>query len=468
MATTTTATKTEQDIVMPPEPPGPVMWLRKNLFSNWYNSLLTIISLTVLYLAVSGVLRWAISQADWRPVVNHPLLYLVGQYPRDQLWRIGVGLVLASFLAGASMRYWGRVMQVVVLTYAAFLAVLTAWPPAGQALTNEIRIFLLVNIAIIGAGYLAGRQLRFRSSLLLAAWLFTLALTLVLLRGFSGSRAAPTLSTQIWTGLLLILVLSSGIGHLFARNARIKRGLLLGAFLFSLSLIVVVLRGFPLARAVSPVSTQLWGGLLVTMLLSVGGIVLSFPIGVLLALGRRSGLPVVRWLCTIFIEVVRGVPLIGILFMASLILPLFLPTDIRIDRLLRALIGMILFSAAYMAENVRGGLAAVPQGQVEAANALGLNNLKVTILIILPQALRAVIPPIVGQFISLFKDTTLAAGVAVLELLSVGLAVLQGTPEYFGLQMEVLLFIAAIFWILSYLMSYASLRLEAALGVGER
>jgi general L-amino acid transport system permease protein len=204
------------------------------------------------------------------------------------------------------------------------------------------------------------------------------------------------------------------------------------------------------------------------LLLSVGGITLSFPIGVLLALGRRSSLPVVRILSTVFIEVVRGVPLIGILFLSSLILPLFLPTHIRVDRLLRALIGMTLFSAAYMAENVRGGLAAVPEGQVEAAKALGLNNFKITLLIVLPQALRAVIPPMVGQFISLFKDTTLAAGVAVFELLSVGLAILQGTPEYFGLQMEVLLFVAAIFWVFSYLMSYASLRLEEALGVGER
>jgi general L-amino acid transport system permease protein len=189
---------------------------------------------------------------------------------------------------------------------------------------------------------------------------------------------------------------------------------------------------------------------------------------VALALGRRSSLPVLSFFSTTFIEVVRGVPLIGILFLSSLILPLFLPPDVRIDRLLRALIGMTLFSAAYMAENVRGGLAAVPDGQVEAAKALGLSNFRITTLIVLPQALRTVIPPIVGQFISLFKDTTLASGVAVLELLSVGRSILQSTPEFIGLQMEVYLFIAAVFWIFSYLMSYASLRLEAALGVGKR
>jgi general L-amino acid transport system permease protein len=406
--TTATTTKSKDEVIHPPEPPGPVAWLRKNLFSTWYNSLLTLVMLAVIYWAVSGLVRWTLTQADWRPVFNHPLLYLVGQYPRNQLWRLGVGIGLASFLSGLSVRYWGRVMLVVVSTYAAFLTIVAVWPASAQALTGEMRIFLLLNLPLIAAGFLLSRYVRIKARYLLLAWLLTLALTLIMLRGMPGSTSAPL------------------------------------------------------------VSTQLWGGLLVTLILSVGGITISFPIGVLLALGRRSSLPVVRLLSTIFIEVVRGVPLIGILFLSSLILPLFLPTDMRVDRLLRALIGMTLFSAAYMAENVRGGLAAVPGGQVEAAKALGLNNFYITSLIVLPQALRAVIPPIVGQFISLFKDTTLAAGVAVFELLSVGLAILQGNPEYFGLQMEVLLFVSAIFWILSYLMSYASLRLEAALGVGER
>jgi general L-amino acid transport system permease protein len=258
------------------------------------------------------------------------------------------------------------------------------------------------------------------------------------------------------------------VGYFFGRRSFVKAGYILTAWVLTSLIGLFLLRGIPGSSTLPLVSTQLWGGLMVTMLLSVGGIVLSFPIGVLLALGRRSSLPVVRILSTAFIEIVRGVPLIGILFLSSLILPLFLPTHIRIDRLLRALIGLTLFSAAYMAENVRGGLAAVPLGQVEAAKAVGLTNFKITLLIVLPQALRAVIPPIVGQFIALFKDTTLVAGIAVLELLSVGLSILQGNTEYFGLQMEVLIFIAAVFWILCWLMSYASLKLETALGVGER
>jgi general L-amino acid transport system permease protein len=224
-------------------------------------------------------------------------------------------------------------------------------------------------------------------------------------------------------------------------------------------------RGIP---GLPVVGTTAWGGLLVTMLLAVGGIVLSFPIGVLLALGRRSSLPVVKLFSILFIEVVRGVPLVTILFMFSVILALFLPAESRIDRLLRALMAMVVFSAAYTAENVRGGLQAIPEGQVEAAKALGLNNFQITTFIVLPQALRLVIPAIVGQFISLFKDTTLVVIVGINDLLGIGNAVLNLRPEFVRLQMEVYLFIAAIFWIFSYFMSYASLELEKALGVGER
>jgi general L-amino acid transport system permease protein len=216
------------------------------------------------------------------------------------------------------------------------------------------------------------------------------------------------------------------------------------------------------------VEPTIWGGLLLTFLLALVGIVASFPIGVLLALGRKSSLPVVKLFCTLFIEVVRGVPLVTILFMASIILPLFLPEQIRIDRVLRAMIGMTLFAAAYMAENVRGGLQAIPAGQYEAAKAVGFNNVQTTIFIVLPQALRIVIPAIVGQFIALFMDTTLAIIVGLMELLAVGKAVLQSNQEWLLLDKEVYLFVAVLFWIFTYSMSYASRRLETALGVGER
>ncbi len=194
----------------------------------------------------------------------------------------------------------------------------------------------------------------------------------------------------------------------------------------------------------------------------------SFPLGVLLALGRRSNLPVLKGLCVLFIELVRGVPVVSLLFMAQVIVPLFLPEDLRLDRVMRALFAITLFSAAYMAENVRGGLQSVPQGQVEAARALGLGGPHTMLFIVLPQALRAIIPAIVGQFISLFKDTSLVVTVGLLDVLGIGKSIVLGNVEWVGSQSEVYIFIALLFWVFTYSMSYASRKLETALGVGER
>jgi general L-amino acid transport system permease protein len=319
-------------------------------------------------------------------------------------------------MVGMSWRKWGSIMRVLTLTYAGFFVVLAFWLllpyiwPKAPVPKSELWMpaALLANLGIIAMGYLIGGSAKISSRSLLFAWIFSLLISLLLLYGT------------------------------------------------------------PLPGILEVVPTNLWGGLLVTLLLAIGAITLSFPLGVMLALGRRSSLPVIRIICTVFIEAIRGVPLISILFLFSLIVPLFLPTGFRIDRLMRALIGMTFFSSAYTAENVRGGLAAIPFGQTEAAKALGHSNFQITALIVLPQALRIVIPPIVGQFISLFKDTTLASGVAVLELLAVGRSILNSDPQYIGLQMEVYGFIAVVFWILSYMMSHASRRLEASLGVGER
>lgn len=213
----------------------------------------------------------------------------------------------------------------------------------------------------------------------------------------------------------------------------------------------------------SEVDTNLWNGLLLTLLMAVTSIVLSFPLGVLLALGRTSPLPVARWFSILYIEVIRGLPLIGILFIAQVMLPLVLPPEIRLDRVLRAIAGLTLFSAAYVAENVRGGLQSVPRGQVEAAKALGLNAPLVVLLIVLPQALRAAIPSIVGQFIGLFKDTTLLSIVGLLELLGMARSILA-QPQFIGRYAEVYLFAGAFYWLCCYAMSLASRRLEENLG----
>lgn len=207
--------------------------------------------------------------------------------------------------------------------------------------------------------------------------------------------------------------------------------------------------------------TRRWGGLMLTIMLTVVGIVASFPIGVLLALGRRSELPAIKYFCILYIEFVRGVPLITVLFMAQLLVPLVDPSLAEFPNIFRAMVGITLFSAAYLAENVRGGLQAVQPGQVEAAKALGLHNYQITLYITLPQALRAVIPALVGQFISLFKDTSLVAIVGLLDLLGMADSVLAQT-EFLNQRREVFVFIIIIYFTFSYTMAVVSRRLEAS------
>ena len=401
-------TKPASANIRPPSPPKPLVWMRRNLFDNWFNSVLTLLALGSIYFIGRAVLEWAFFTADWRPVTDNPILYLVGQYPRDQIWRVGASLLLVSFLTGMSWGKWQGIMRTFAMLLAAGLAILGIIPAGGQLGSLAVRAFFLINLPVIFLGFLLGSRRFITGRWVLSGWLFSFLVIPFLLRGTEGGTVLPI------------------------------------------------------------VETSLWGGLLVTLILAIGGILLSFPLGVLLALGRRSSLPVIKIFCIMFIEGIRGVPLITILFMSSIILALFLPPELRIDRLVRALLGMTIFSAAYTAENVRGGLQAVPVGQIEAAKAVGLNNFQTTLLVVLPQALRAVIPAIVGQFISLFKDTTLAIIVAINELLNIGKSILQSDVEYLQLQFEIYIFIAAVFWILSYLMSFASRRLETALGVGER
>jgi len=200
---------------------------------------------------------------------------------------------------------------------------------------------------------------------------------------------------------------------------------------------------------------------MLTVMLTVVSIIASFPLGVLLALGRRSSLPVISTASTLYIEFVRGVPLITVLFMAQLLVPLVNPRLAEVDSVFRAMVGITLFSAAYLAENVRGGLQAIPPGQEEAAKALGLGSWQVTLFVTLPQALRLVIPALVGQFISLFKDTSLVAIVGLIDLTGIAQATVAQT-EFLGLRREVYLFIALIYFGFSYVMAAVSRRLEAS------
>lgn len=249
------------------------------------------------------------------------------------------------------------------------------------------------------------------------------------------------------------------IGVLGKRERTVRRAAL-GGWILSTPVIVIILYGFSGSRVLPQIPPALWGGLLLTMVLTIVGITASFPLGVALALGRRSTLPVVKWTCTLLIETIRGVPLITILFMAEQIVPFFSRALNDLDVTIRMMIGLTLFSAAYLAENVRGGLQVIPYGQIEAARALGLNPILTTTFIILPQALRAVIPAIVGQFISLFKDTSLVAVVGLFELVGIVDIVVSGQAIYRPYQREAYIFVAIIYFVISYAMSDVSRRLE--------
>jgi general L-amino acid transport system permease protein len=392
----------------PPEPPKLIKWIRDNLFGSAMNTILTLVSLALLYFILTNAVVWVFTTADWRPITEGPLLYVIGQYPRDEMWRVGLGLSLILFMVGVSWGRWGGLIKSISLVAMGVFGIFAILPVDHPQLTLGMRLYLGGNILVIFIGYLAGRIKALRTSWIGIAWLVTPIITVVLFSGFEGSQALPQIATTSW------------------------------------------------------------GGLMVTFLLAIGGILLSFPLGVIMALGRRSKLPVVKAFSTIYIETIRGVPLITILFMFSIILALFLPQETRLDRLLRALMAVIVFSSAYTAENVRGGLQAVPPGQIEAAKALGMNSFRIMALIVLPQAIRAVIPAIVGQFIALFKDTTLVVIIGINDLLGIGKSIINSSPEFVQLQTEVYIFIAVIYWIFSYLMSMASRRVEEALGVGER
>jgi general L-amino acid transport system permease protein len=213
------------------------------------------------------------------------------------------------------------------------------------------------------------------------------------------------------------------------------------------------------------VDTHQWGGLMLTLVLALIGIVAALPIGIVLALGRRAEMPVIRSICTVFIEVWRGVPLITVLFMASVMLPLFMSHGSDSDKLMRALIGIIMFQSAYMAEVVRGGLQAIPKGQYEAAEALGLNYGKKMYLVILPQALKIMIPGIVNTFIALFKDTSLVLIIGLFDLLAIVQSALAD-PKWLGYSIEGYLFVALVFWVFCFGMSQYSQNLEKKLNTG--
>lgn len=402
---------TRSQVLPPPaERHTPASWVRRNLFSTWYNGLLTLLALGLLFVVIRAVLVWVFGQAQWEVIRVNFRLLMTGQYPAAQLWRVWLCLHILAAIGGLTWAVWinhrrwlGAAVLLALLVWAVFLTT-----------DATVRVHLLVFVAVAAAVYAVARLVVNRS-------------------GATIPRRAAIRAWVLYFPLVLLIIYGINPGG--------------GWF------------------AVVP--SNFWGGLMLTFLLTIVGILFSFPIGILLALGRRSQLPVIRWASVAYIELIRGVPLITILFMASTMVPLFLPQGVSIDRVLRAMVGITLFSAAYLAENVRGGLQAIPRGQYEAAHALGLSGFRTMRLIILPQALRLVIPVLVGQFISLFKDTTLVVTIGLLELLGISRSILA-QPQFIANQHEVLVFITLVYWGISYGMSLISQRLEIALGVGQR
>ncbi|HTN29515.1 MAG TPA: amino acid ABC transporter permease [Pseudomonas sp.] len=356
------------DLPAPALSVGPLGWLRANLFSGGFNTLLTLLGLYLLWLIVPPLLDWAIIKADW-----------VGD-SRADCSREGACWVFVKERFGQFMYgFYPRPLR---------------W-----------RVDLTVLLAIIGA--------------------------------------AP-----LFIGVF---------------RHKVRYGL---AFLFAYPLLAYWLLhgGF---LGLSGVPTSQWGGLMLTLVIAAVGIAGALPLGILLALGRRSELPAIKVLCVTFIEFWRGVPLITVLFMSSVMLPLFLPEGMNLDKLLRAMLMVILFEAAYIAEVVRGGLQAIPKGQYEAAQALGLGYWRMTGLVIMPQALTLVIPGIVNTFIALFKDTSLVIIIGLFDFLN-SIKRATADPAWLGMSTEGYVFAAAVYWIFCFGISRYSQHLERRLETGHR
>lgn len=393
------------EVVRPPVTViGPLAWLRKNLFSTWYNIALTLFGAWLLILLLRPALEWATTEARWGVIEANLTLFMIGQYPRDQIWRVWLLIFILAGLFGLSWGVW----------------------------KNAARGFAFI---ALGAG------LAFIAISLFYQW-------------------------DVWTQWLIAVVILLAFYFI---GLYLPRGTLIAALSWFLyfPLVFMIIAGSKYIPSLPIVDSNLWGGLLLTLLLTIVGNFGALPLGILLALGRRSKLPIIRYFSIGYIELIRGVPLITILYTASIMLTLFLPIDVRPALVIRAMIGFIIFEAAYQAENVRGGLQAIDRGQYEAAHALGLNGAQTTVLIILPQALRAVIPALFNSFISLFKDTSLVAIIGLFEIVRISRSILAQS-EWLGTHREVFLFAFVIYWLFNLAFTYGSQRVEEALGVGKR
>lgn len=409
---------------VPPQRSRALIWIRRNMFRSLLDGLMTVVFGTLgLYLLVRSA-RFVFVNARWEIVEVNFKLLLVGRWPAEHLLRIAVVIV--------AMAAWGGLI-------------------AGWISGRRIRAGLSFSSGSGPGARIADLTRRF--GLIFGSVVLMLLLT---------DTAGPWLMVA---GAVVATVLSLMAGRWLGKRPTgspwLTRGLFLLVFLVPLVLYFYMVDAVPLAD---------WEGFLFNVLAAAAGILLCFPLGVLLALGRRSELPLLKAISVVYIELVRGSPLFVLLLLANVSLEFFVPAAVAPSKVVRAVVTFTVFTAAYLAEIVRGGLQSVPRGQEEAAKSLGLSPFKQTSLIVLPQALRNVIPAQIGQFISLFKDTTLAGlALGILDLLD-GARVVTQQPDFrgLGLIIETLVFAGFLFWVGSFTMSRESQRLERRLGVGTR
>lgn len=383
------------------EPQTPGEWIRQNLFSGPFNSLLTIVTGVFLIFIVYKAFGFVFLNSEWRVIQVRMKGYMVGGFPLDEMWRVWISLylvaALAGFSAGASLRF-----------------------PRGRSMLAGI---VAVAVAV-------------------------LIVTYTVQTGLVRLLAA---------GVPAALIASNAVGRLVP--SRTTRRIRLWGWILIFPTVMIVVRGFD---GVPPTE---WEGLFFNLIAASVGIFASFPIGIALALGRRSELPAVRGFSIVVIEVFRGVPLVAWLIFSRFVVDLLLPPQLNLPDIIKAFVVMTMFSAAYVAEIIRGGIQGVHSGQYEAARALGLSTTRLMGLVVLPQALRATIPAMIGHFISLFKDTALFAAIAVTDLLD---AAQRLGLDFLGQEAQALLFAALMFWAIAFSMSRWSQRLELRLGIGER
>jgi general L-amino acid transport system permease protein len=478
----------------PPNLAGAMGWMSDNLVPTWWHGLLSVFGFVFLAWVGWTIVQWAIIDAAWTGSDREACLaspdgacwafvggkfgqFMYGFYPFDQRWRVDlsyvIGIAALVPLLMPTLPYKRENALFLLIAYPLIVLILLTGGDFSIAISTVMFVAVLVAVAAVALPVttqgIEATVKNDRLPLMLAG----AGLALWVVSWFVPAMGIDVGETRVpLLGLAVFILFAAAAGLAIAATLKAGGPGSRSAVMAWIGMALAVFAIFTLLSidfGLPHVRTAQWGGLMVTLVVAITGIVVSLPLGILLALGRQSDMPIVRLCSIIFIEVWRGVPLITVLFMSSVMLPLFLPEGVTFDKLLRALIGVALFASAYMAEVVRGGLQAIPKGQYEAASALGLSYSRAMLLIILPQALKIVIPGIVNTFIGLFKDTTLVSIIGIFDLLGI---INAGTSDSNWASPQTpatgYFFAALVFWIFCFGMSRYSIFMEDRLHTGHK